>query len=81
MGKVVIVIVAGELQSLVKKSPSKRIFKMIVNVLATQTRQPPTRDNARTSYQNQNQNIKILLYYITTMSSTTPQLLSLDQED
>jgi len=51
------------------------------NVLATQTRQPPTWDSARASYENQNQNIKILLYYITTMSSTTPQLLSLDQED
>ena len=51
------------------------------NVLATQTRQPPTRDSARASYENQNQNIKILLYYTTTMSSTTPQLLSLDQED
>src|ERR1700722_5475971 len=41
------------------------------NGLATQTRQPPTRDSAQTSYQNQNQNIKILLYYTTTMSSTT----------
>jgi len=51
------------------------------NVLATQTRQPPTRDSARASYENQNQNIKILLDYTTTMSSTTPQLLSLDQED
>ena len=29
------------------------------NGLATQTRQPPIRDSARTSYQNQNQNIKI----------------------
>ena len=29
------------------------------NVLATQTRQPPTRDSARASYENQNQNIKI----------------------
>ena len=49
------------------------------NVLATQ--QPPTRDSARASYKNQNQNIKILLYYTTTMSSTTPQFLSLDQEN
>jgi hypothetical protein len=51
------------------------------NGLATQTRQLPTRDNARTSYQNQNQNIKILLYYTTTMSSTTPKSLSLSKED
>ena len=51
------------------------------NVLATQTRQPPTRDNARTSYQNQNQNIKMLIYYTTTMSSTTPKSLSLSKED
>jgi hypothetical protein len=54
---------------------------LLINVLATQTRQPPTRDSARASYENQNQNIKILLYYITTMSSTTPQLLSLGQEN
>ena len=57
------------------------IVAIATNVLATQTRQPPTRDSARASYENQNQNIKILLYYITTMSSATPQLPLLDQED
>jgi hypothetical protein len=52
---------------------------IITNVLATQTRQPPTRDSARTSYENQNQfDIKIdpkinpkvnlnLPYYINTL--------------
>ena len=42
------------------------------NGLATQTRQPPIRDNARTSHQNQNQNIKILLYYTTTCPLLPP---------
>ena len=51
------------------------IYLLIANnVLATQTRQPPTRDSARASQENQNQNIKILLYYTTTTPPLCPLL-------
>ena len=37
----------------------KALYISTFNVLATQTKQLPTRDSVRASYENQNQNIKI----------------------
>jgi hypothetical protein len=66
-------------QFLLGYSIARIYLRYTTNVLATQTRQPPTRDSARASYENQNQfNIKIdpkinpkvnlnLPYYINTL--------------